>query len=37
LDIHHLLYFDPDPKLAARALKIEALSPGWRGSFEAML
>lgn len=36
LDINHLLYFDPDPELATRALKIEALSPGWRGSFEAM-
>lgn len=36
-DINHLLYFEPDPQLAEKALKIEALSPGWRGSFEAML
>ncbi|MDQ7034199.1 MAG: 3-alpha domain-containing protein [Anaerolineae bacterium] len=36
-DINHLLYFESDPKLAEKALKIEALSPGWRGSFESML
>ena len=36
-DINHLLYFEPDPYLAERALQIEALSPGWRGSFEEML
>jgi len=34
-DMMHLLYFDPDNVMGAKgALKIEALSPGWRGSFE---
>jgi MOSC domain-containing protein YiiM len=34
-DIMHLLYFEPDNVAGARkALEIEALSPGWRGSFE---
>ena len=30
-----LLYFEPDNVAGAKnALEIEALSPGWRGSFE---
>ena len=34
-DVMHLLYFDTDNIAdAKRALEIEALSPGWRGSFE---
>jgi MOSC domain-containing protein YiiM len=34
-DLMHLLYFDADNiEDAKRALEIEALSPGWRGSFE---
>lgn len=34
-DMMHLLYFEPDNVEGARkALEIEALSPGWRGSFE---
>lgn len=34
-DMMNLLYFDPDNvNDAKRALQIEALSPGWRGSFE---
>ena len=34
-DMIHLLYFDPNNVMGAkRALKIEALSPGRRGSFE---
>lgn len=34
-DMMHLLYFEPDNVDGARtALEIEALSPGWRGSFE---
>ncbi|MEO1288619.1 MAG: MOSC domain-containing protein [Chloroflexota bacterium] len=36
-DINHLLYFDPDPDLAQKAIQIESLSPGWVGSFEKML
>jgi len=36
-DINHLLYFEPDMELAKKALRIEALSPGWRSSFEEML
>ena len=36
-DINHLLYFEQDPLLAEKALKIEALAPGWRASFEDML
>lgn len=36
--INHLLYFDPDNfEDARRALRIPALSPGWRGSFEKRL
>ncbi len=36
--INHLLYFDPDNlEDAQRALRIPALSPGWRGSFEKRL
>jgi hypothetical protein len=31
----HLLYFEPDNVDGARrALEIEAMSPGWRSSFE---
>jgi MOSC domain-containing protein YiiM len=34
-DVMHLLYFEPDNIEGARkALKIDAMSPGWRGSFE---
>ena len=34
-DMMHLLYFEPDNiEGAKKALEIEALSPGWRGSFE---
>jgi len=34
-DMMNLLYFEPDNIAdAKRALEIEALSPGWRGSFE---
>ncbi|NKB22658.1 MAG: MOSC domain-containing protein [Alphaproteobacteria bacterium] len=34
-DMMHLLYFEPDNIAGAKkALEIEALSPGWRGSFE---
>ena len=37
--INALLYVDPrpDPALLERALRIPALSPGWRASFEALL
>lgn len=36
--INHLLYFDPNNlDDARRALRIPALSPGWRGSFEKRL
>jgi MOSC domain-containing protein YiiM len=34
-DMMHLLYFEPDNTDGARkALEVEAMSPGWRGSFE---
>ena len=34
----HLLYFEPDNlDGAGQTLRIEALSPGWRGSFEQRL
>ena len=34
-EVMNLLYFDADNIAdAKRALQIEALSPGWRGSFE---
>jgi MOSC domain-containing protein YiiM len=36
-DINHLLYFEPDSKLAEKVLKIESLAPGWRDSFVEML
>jgi len=37
-EINALLYSAPHPRdLLERALRIEALSPGWRGSFEALL
>jgi MOSC domain-containing protein YiiM len=35
--VNHLLYFEPDPELAAKALKIKSLAPGWRKSFKEML
>lgn len=36
--INHLLYFDPENfRDARKALRIPALSPGWRGSFEKRL
>jgi ferredoxin-NADP reductase/MOSC domain-containing protein YiiM len=36
--VNRLLYLPPHPRdEVQRALEIEALSPGWRGSFEAML
>ena len=36
--VMHLLYHDPDNVIdAQRALRIDALSPGWRGSFEDRL
>ena len=37
-EINALLYSPPHPRdLLERALRIEALSPGWRASFEALL
>ena len=37
-EVSRLLYFDPDNLDGARkALRIQALSPGWRGSFEERL
>ena len=37
-EINALLYLPPHPRdRLERALRIEALSPGWRGSFEALL
>jgi ferredoxin-NADP reductase/MOSC domain-containing protein YiiM len=37
-EINALLYFPKHPpELLGRALRIEALSPGWHGSFEALL
>ena len=37
-EINALLYSPPHPReRLERALRIEALSPGWRGSFEALL
>jgi MOSC domain-containing protein YiiM len=37
-DMMRLLYFEPDNlEDARRALRIEAMSPGWRGSFEDRL
>ncbi len=37
-EVNHLLYFDPSNlEGARRALRIPALSPGWRGSFEERL
>ena len=36
--VHHLLYFDgKNIEGAAKALRIPALSPGWRGSFEKIV
>jgi len=37
-EINHLLYFDQGNLVGARkALRIQALSPGWRGAFEEIL
>ncbi len=37
-EMNRLLYFDPkNVEDAKRALRIDALSPGWRGSFEERL
>lgn len=37
-EIHHLLFFDRQNVAAARrALRISALAPGWRGSFEEIV
>ena len=37
-EMNRLLYFDPkNVEDAKRAIRIEALSPGWRGSFEDRL
>ena len=37
-EMNRLLYFDPkNVEDAKRALRIDALSPGWRGSFEQRL
>lgn len=37
-EVHRLLYFDKEKEAgAARAIRIPALSPGWRGSFEKIL
>ena len=37
-EVHRLLYFDAEKEAgAARALRIPALAPGWRGSFEKIL
>jgi MOSC domain-containing protein YiiM len=37
-EMSHLLFFDPENlEGAERALRIRALSPGWRGSFEERL
>jgi MOSC domain-containing protein YiiM len=37
-EVHHLLYFDNNNVAQAqRALRIPALSPGWRGSFEEIV
>jgi MOSC domain-containing protein YiiM len=37
-EMSHLLFFEPENlEGARRALRIRALSPGWRGSFEERL
>jgi MOSC domain-containing protein YiiM len=36
-EINHLLYFEPDADLAAKAIQIESLAPGWKKAFEEML
>ena len=36
-EVNAALYLDKQPSAAERALQIEALSPGWRRSFEALL
>jgi MOSC domain-containing protein YiiM len=35
--INHLLYFEPDAELAAKALQIESLAPGWKQGFREMV
>lgn len=34
--VFDLMYYDDDPTLAKRALKIDGLAPGWLAEFEAM-
>jgi MOSC domain-containing protein YiiM len=34
--INHLLYFEPNEELAAKALQIKSLAPGWKKSFREM-
>ena len=37
-EMNHLLYFDnTNTENAKRALQVEGMSPGWRGSFEAIV
>jgi MOSC domain-containing protein YiiM len=36
-DVHAALYLDKNAREAERALKVEALSPGWKRSFEKLL
>ncbi|MFQ5960135.1 MAG: MOSC domain-containing protein, partial [Candidatus Methylomirabilales bacterium] len=37
-EVNHLLYFDQkNMEAAKKALRVQALSPGWRGSFEERL
>lgn len=36
-EVNSALYLDKQPRQAERALKLEALSPGWKRSFEKLL
>ena len=36
-EVNAALYLDKQPAFAERALRIEALSPGWKRSFEKLL
>ena len=36
-EVNAALYLDKQPRAAERALQIEALSPGWKQSFEKLL
>ena len=36
-EVKAVLYLDKQPAAAERALRIEALSPGWKRSFETLL